>query len=84
MVAFIVAVVCIGAALFSVLPISGGPQWGPELAVFIKGMLPFLGFLIGFLALLVGIADLRGRIISRRESAKNTTVQAKDGDKNTP
>ena len=71
MAAFIVAIVCIGAALFAVLPVEGFPGWGAELLAFMKGLLPFLGFLAGFIALLVGIADTRDKIMSSREEKKN-------------
>ena len=69
--ALIVAILFIGASLFAILPIDGFPQWGPQVVEFIKGALPFLGFFIGLIALIVGFADIKDKILSKKEAKGN-------------
>ncbi len=73
MAAIIVAVIFLAASLFTVLPLDFGPNWGDEFVNFLKGALPFIGFLIGIIALIVGIADIKDKALSRKEEESQET-----------
>ncbi|AFG36764.1 hypothetical protein [Spirochaeta africana] len=70
MVALLVGLIFTAAGLFAVLPMDWALQWGPEVIQFLKGGLPVLAFFIGFLAMVIGIADIKDRIEARKEEAE--------------
>ena len=78
MAAVIVAVVFIAASLFAVLPLDFGPNWGDYFVNFLKGAAPFLGFLIGIIALIVGIADIKDKALSRKEEKSEENENNQD------
>lgn len=67
--ALIIAVLFLGAAVFSILPIEGLLNWGPDVLVFFRGALPVLAFLVGIVALIIAISDIRDRVLSKKEKS---------------
>ena len=55
-------------AVYTVTPgIAWGPGWGRYVLMVIKGGIPLVAFFSGVLILLIGIADVKERIETRRE-----------------
>ncbi|GAB6090181.1 hypothetical protein [Spirochaeta dissipatitropha] len=75
MVALIVGLVFSLAGLYAVLPMDWALQWGPEVVQFIKGGLPVMAFFIGFLAVIIGIADIKDRMEAKKEEAEEAARQ---------
>jgi hypothetical protein len=63
----VVGIVCIAFSVFAVLPVSWSPQWGPAVIEFLKGSIPVVVFLIGLLAIFVGIADIKDKNEAKKE-----------------
>jgi hypothetical protein len=57
--ALIFGFILIAAAVAAVIP--AGLAWWPQLIVFIQGGLPVLAAMIGLLALIIGIADIKDK-----------------------
>jgi hypothetical protein len=63
----VIGIVCIAFSLFAVLPVSWSLQWGPDVLDFLKGSIPVVVFLIGLLAIFVGIADVKDKNEAKKE-----------------
>jgi len=63
----IIGLVLIAFAVFAVLPVSWSLQWGPAVVEFLKGGVPVGVFLVGVLAIFVGIADIKDKNEARKE-----------------
>ncbi|MFW5801071.1 MAG: hypothetical protein ACOCVC_03500 [Spirochaeta sp.] len=70
MIALIIGLIFAAAGLYAVLPMDWALQWGPEVVQFLKGGIPVLAFFIAFLAIVIGIADIKDRIEARKEEAE--------------
>jgi hypothetical protein len=55
----------IAVAVAAVIP--AGLAWWPQLIVFIQGGLPVLAVLVGFLAICIGIGDIKDRAEAKKE-----------------
>ncbi|MDR0400917.1 MAG: hypothetical protein LBH51_08240 [Treponema sp.] len=66
--AIMLGAIFFAAALAAVMP--AGLDWGGDVLVFLRGALPVAAILIGLVALLIGIADLRDKAVARKESAE--------------
>jgi hypothetical protein len=55
----------IAAAVAAALP--QGLNWWPDILAFLRGGLPVLAVLLGLLALLVGLADIKDRADAKKE-----------------
>jgi len=78
MTAVLVGLIFIGFTVFSVLPQDWALQWGPSVLDFLKGGLPVFSLLIGLVAVLIGIADIRDRLEEKREANGKDPKQSKD------
>lgn len=67
MVPLILGLIFTAAGLYAVLPMDWALQWGEYVADFLKGGLPVLAFFIGFLAIVIGIADIKDHIEAKKE-----------------
>jgi len=81
MMALIVGVVLLGLTVFSVLPAGLGLNWWPYVAEFLKGGIPVLTLLVGLIAVLIGIADIRDRIEEKREDMDENPEEAENSEK---
>jgi hypothetical protein len=48
-----------------------GFVWWSDVLVFLRGALPVVAFLVGLIALFIGIADLKDKAAARKEEAKD-------------
>jgi hypothetical protein len=72
--AVIFGLLVIAAAVFAVLPpeaLGFGLGWGEDVLVFLRGALPVIALLIGFIAIFIGIADMKDRVEAKKEEAQN-------------
>lgn len=79
MVALIVGVVLVVAAVLVCLPGTLG-WWGDVLAV-LRGMLPVLAILIGAVAILIGVADIKDKKEAEKEEKAEAVKEEKTGEK---
>ncbi len=68
MVALLVGVVLIVAAILAMLPV--GLNWWSEVVLFLKGSVPVVAILIGLLAVVIGIADIKDQIEAKKEESE--------------
>jgi len=80
MTALMVGVVLLLFTLFSVLPFGWSLNWWPYVAEFLKGGIPVLTLLIGLVAVLIGIADIRDRIEEKRDGEEEEKKEASDSE----
>lgn len=78
MTALIVGLVLLLFTIFSVLPSGMGLNWWPDVADFLRGGIPVLTLLIGLVAVLIGIADIRDRIEEKNEEESEESDEEKD------
>lgn len=76
MIALLLGLIFTAAGLYAVLPMDWALQWGPDVIQFLKGGLPVLAFFIGFLAVVIGIADIKDRIEAKKEEAEEAAQSA--------
>lgn len=75
MVALLVGVVFVAFAVYSVLPVGWALGWGPSVVAFLKGGVPILAVVVGLIAILIGIADLKDKAEAKREEAQEAAEQ---------
>jgi len=66
----IVGIIILAAAVFAALPaeIAGfGLGWWKDVLAFLRGGLPVIAVLIGFIAVFIGIADMKDRAEAKKE-----------------
>jgi hypothetical protein len=73
MVALVIGIVFIAFAVFAVL--SGGLGWWDYVVAFLKGCAPVLAVLIGFVAVFIGIADIKDKAEAKKEEAQEAKQQ---------
>ncbi len=69
MLALIIGLIITAAGVYAVLPMDWALQWGPDVLQFLRGGAPVVAFLIGFMAIVIGIADIKDRIEAKKEEA---------------
>jgi len=74
--ALAVGIAFIVFAVYSVLPVEWSLQWGPEVLMFLKGGIPILAAMIGLIAVLIGIADIKDKIEAKKEEAEEAAAEA--------
>ena len=67
MVALLIGLILVVFAVYSLLPVPWSPGWWNEMLEFLKGGIPIVAALIGLVAFLVGIADIKDKIEAGRE-----------------
>ena len=75
----IFGIVCIAFTVFAFLP--AGLGWGAQIAFFLKGAVPVIAALVGLLAILIGIADLRDRQEAKREEIEAMKAEQSENGK---
>ncbi|MGO8695609.1 MAG: hypothetical protein ACLQMF_18255 [Rectinemataceae bacterium] len=77
MIALIVGILFIAFAVFAIVP--GPLHWWVDVLAFLRGSLPVLAVLVGFVAVFIGFADIKDRLEAKREEAEDaaqTTANA--------
>jgi glucose dehydrogenase len=73
--ALIFGVVIIAAAVFAVIP--AGLGWWDAVLIFLRGALPVIAVFIGFIAVFIGIADLKDKAEAKKEAAAEVKAEEK-------
>jgi flagellar biosynthesis/type III secretory pathway M-ring protein FliF/YscJ len=68
MVALIVGILFIAFAIFACVP--GPLAWWADVINFLKGSLPVVAVFVGFIAVFIGIADIKDRLEAKKEEAE--------------
>jgi hypothetical protein len=66
----IIGIVVLTAAVFAALPselLGFGLGWWGDVLIFLRGGLPVIAVLIGFIAVFIGIADMKDRAEAKKE-----------------
>jgi hypothetical protein len=66
----IIGIVVLAAAVFAALPpelLGFGLGWWGDVLAFLRGGLPVFAVLIGFIAVFIGIADMKDRAEAKKE-----------------
>ena len=74
----VIGIVILAAAVFAMLPFGLG--WGADVVVFLRGALPVVAALVAFVAVFIGIADMKDRAEARREMRKPDEAKAEGQD----
>lgn len=69
MIALCVGILFLAFAVFSVLPLGIGLGWWPLVVQFLQGAAPVIAAFVGLIAVFIGIADIKDRAESRKETA---------------
>ena len=77
MIALTIGIVLILFAVYSILPVSWGLQWWPEVVQFLKGGVPILAVFVGLIAFFVGIADVRDKREAKKEEEEEKKEEKK-------
>ena len=79
MVALAVGIVLVVAAVLMCLP--GVLGWWGDVLVFLRGSVPVLAVLIGAVAILIGVADIKDKKEAEKEEQEEAKAEEKAGDK---
>jgi len=74
MIALIVGIVFIAFSVFACVP--GPLHWWVDVLAFLRGSLPVLALLVGFVAVFIGFADIKDRLEAKREEAEEAAQAA--------
>lgn len=79
MAALIVGLLFLGAGVFFIVPKAGLDMvnWGPQVWAFIQGGLPIVSLLIGLVAVLIGVADLKDAAEEKKAQAEEKAKETK-------
>lgn len=69
MMALLIGIILIAFGVFAVWP-GGLLNWWPHVLNFLMGGAPILALLVGLIALLIGIADIKDRAAEKKDSKK--------------
>jgi len=68
--AVIIGIIILAAAVFAILPagkIGFGLGWGEDVLTFLRGAVPVIAFIVGLIAVFIGIADIKDRAEAKKE-----------------
>ncbi len=68
MAAVVIGILFLTFTVYSVVPGDWALQWWPYVLDFLKGGIPVLTLLIGLVAILIGIADIRDRMEEKKKA----------------
>lgn len=74
MVPLIAGIVFVAFAIFACIP--GPLGWWSDVVAFLRGSLPVLALFVGFIAVFIGIADIKDRIEAKKEEAEEAREAA--------
>ncbi|MCL2181002.1 MAG: hypothetical protein FWB83_07730 [Treponema sp.] len=67
--AIITGLIITAAAVFAILPADKfGLGWGNDVLAFLRGGVPAIAVLIGLVAVIIGIADMKDRAEARKDA----------------
>ncbi|MDR2477404.1 MAG: hypothetical protein LBD18_06440 [Treponema sp.] len=69
----VIGLVIIAAALFSILPPEAagfGLGWRDDVLAFLRGGIPVVAVMVGFIAIFIGAADMKDRAEAKKEEAE--------------
>jgi len=66
MITLIIGLILVAFGIFAILPV-GILNWGQHVLNFLMGSTPILAFLIGLVALLIGIAEIKDKATETKE-----------------
>jgi uncharacterized membrane protein len=78
MIALTIGIVLVLFAVYTVLPVSWGLQWWPDVIQFLKGGVPILSVFIGLIAFFVGVADIKDKIEAKKEEEEEKKEEEKE------
>jgi hypothetical protein len=70
----IIGIIVLAAAVFAALPpelLGFGLGWWGDVLRFLRGGLPVIAVLIGFIAVFIGIADMKDRAEAKKEKEES-------------
>ncbi len=79
MVALTIGIILVLFAVYSVLPVSWGLQWWPDVVQFLKGGVPILAVFIGLIAFFVGVADIKDKREAKKEEEEEKKEEKEKG-----
>ncbi len=79
MVALTIGIVLVLFAVYSVLPVSWGLQWWPDVVQVLKGGVPILAVFIGLIAFFVGVADIKDKREAKKEEEEEKKEEKEKG-----
>ena len=65
--ALIIGILFLLFTVYSILPFEWALQWWPYVADFLRGGVPVIVLLVGLVAVLIGVADIKDRIEEKKE-----------------
>ncbi len=65
--ALIIGILFLLFTVYSILPFEWALQWWPYVADFLRGGLPVIVLVVGLVAVLIGVADIKDRIEEKKE-----------------
>ncbi|HTX72001.1 MAG TPA: hypothetical protein VMC79_04175 [Rectinemataceae bacterium] len=74
MIALIVGILFLAFSVFACVP--GPLNWWVDVLAFLRGSLPVLALLVGFVAVFIGLADIKDRLEAKREEAEEAAQSA--------
>lgn len=74
MVPLIAGIVFVAFAIFACIP--GPLGWWADVVAFLKGSLPVLALFVGFIAIFIGVADIKDRVEAKKEEAEEAREAA--------
>ena len=72
MLALVLGLIFILFAVYSVIPVSWGLQWWPDVVQFLRGGIPIVAVLVGLIAVFIGIADMKDKIEAKKEEEEES------------
>ncbi|MFQ3547144.1 MAG: hypothetical protein SNJ56_02310 [Termitinemataceae bacterium] len=67
MIALIIGLVAIAFAVLAMVP--AGLNWWQDVLLFLRGSVPVFAVLVGLLAVLIGVADIKDQMEAKKEEA---------------
>ena len=81
----IIGLCILAAAVFAVLPpdrFGFGLGWGQDVFAFLRGGLPVIALLVGFIAVFIGIADMKDHAETKKEAEAEKHEESTENGKN--
>jgi NADH:ubiquinone oxidoreductase subunit 3 (subunit A) len=73
--ALIIGILFLLFTVYSILPFPWALQWWPYVADFIRGGIPVIALVVGLIAVLIGIADIRDRLEEKKEEQEESAEE---------
>lgn len=81
MTALLIGIGLVILAVYLVLPLSWSPMWWNSVLEFLKGGIPLGALMIGFLAIFIGITDIKDQIEAKKEEKKSEGSSSEEKEK---